>query len=103
MAVLSLDPEVGDIGEKHVREGIGQDGDPVPRYIDTAQQHVNQRCGQEDKPRPSIEEVNSRVEIAEPLRPLQPMHEEWILSAQNLDHPARPAHPLSYMAGEAFC
>ena len=48
--VLALNPRVGDVREREVRQRVSQNGRPIPRNIGVVQQQIDQRRGQKDQP-----------------------------------------------------
>ena len=95
--VLALNARVGDVGERQVRQRVGQNGRPVSGHVGVVQQQIDQRRGQEDEARHRIKKVAHGVEVAKPLGKLEARRKERIVGAQNLDHAARPANALAHV------
>ncbi len=100
-APLPLDPRVGEVGVRHVRQHEQQDRHR--RRVDDVdvQQQERQRCGQEHQPRDAGQEVQHRVGVAEALEQAQALAQQRVVDAEDLHHAARPADALVDVGAEA--
>ena len=97
MPVLALDPRVGHVRQRQMRQSIRQNRRPVARNVGVVEKQKDQRRAQKYQPWHRIQKVRHRVEIAKPLRKPQPRRKQRIIRAQNLDHPSCPPNPLPHM------
>ncbi len=67
-----------------------------------AEEQIGQRRSEIDDARHAVEEVQHRVEVAQPLRQFEPATQQGVVDACDLRHAARPADALRHVAGQAF-
>ena len=102
IAVAALQDLIGERGVHHVRNDVGEDG--RRRSVDhvDVREHVGQGRAEKDEARQPVQEVEHGVEEAEPLRKAQPLAEEGIVEAEDLNHSARPADALPDVRRKRF-
>src|SRR2546430_9120376 len=75
---------------------------PISVNVHHPEQQVHKRDDQKDKPRQREQEMRGCIEVAKPLWKRESAHEQRILRAQDLHHPASPADALANVRREAF-
>jgi len=61
-----------------------------------------QRRGQKHQARQTVEKVQHRIEVAQPLPQVQALAKQRVIGTENLRHAPCPADPLADMARQAF-
>ena len=100
--MLALNARVGDIGEREVRQCVGEDGGPEAGNVGVIEEQINERRGEKDEARHRVKKMAHGVEVAEPLGEFEAGRKERIFGAHDLDHAARPADALADVRGEAL-
>ena len=95
VAIFPLNLRVRQAGVDHVRQN--EQGNHQRRRIDdvSVKEQERQRRSEEDKPWNTGQEVEHGVDVAQPLRQLQPFTHQRVIEPENLHHAAGPANTLA--------